>query len=40
MSDRSPSAASLWANGLFAITIYADDLVASRRFYGETLQMK
>ena len=39
MSDRSPSAASLWANGLFAITIYADDLAASRRFYGETLQM-
>jgi catechol 2,3-dioxygenase-like lactoylglutathione lyase family enzyme len=31
---------SLWLNGLFAITIYADDLATSRAFYGETLGME
>ena len=34
------SSTSLWSNGLFAITIYADDLVVSRKFYGEMLQMQ
>ena len=34
------SSTSLWSNGLFAITIYADDLAASRRFYGDLLQMQ
>ena len=34
------SSTSLWSNGLFAITIYADDLPASRKFYGEMLQMQ
>jgi catechol 2,3-dioxygenase-like lactoylglutathione lyase family enzyme len=32
--------ASMWSRGLFAITIYADDLAASRKFYGEMLQMQ
>lgn len=32
--------ASLWANGPSTITIYVDDLAASRAFYGETLQMQ
>mgnify|MGYP003889492425 CR=1 FL=1 len=40
MSSGSPSLASLWSNGLFAITIYADNLSASRKFYGEMLQME
>ena len=40
MSSGSPSIASLWSNGLFAVTIYADDLSASRRFYGDLLQMQ
>ena len=34
------SSTSLWSNGLFAITIYADDLSASRKFYGDLLQME
>ena len=40
MSSGSPSLASLWSNGLFAVTIYADDLSASRKFYGDLLQMQ
>lgn len=32
--------ASMWSRGLFAITIYADDLAASRKFYGEMLLMQ
>ena len=34
------ASAPLWSNGLFAVTIYADDLSASRRFYGDLLQMQ
>ena len=34
------ASAPLWLNGLFAVTIYADDLSASRRFYGDLLQMQ
>ena len=34
------ASAPLWLNGLFAVTIYADDLPASRKFYGEMLQMQ
>ena len=34
------SSTSLWSNGLFAITIYADDLAVSRKFYGDLLQMQ
>jgi catechol 2,3-dioxygenase-like lactoylglutathione lyase family enzyme len=40
MSSGSSTSASLWSNGLFAITIYADDLAASRKFYGDLLQMQ
>ena len=40
MFSGSPSIASLWSNGLFAVTIYADDLSASRKFYGDLLQME
>ena len=31
---------SLWSSGLFAVTIYAEDLAVSRKFYGEMLQME
>ena len=34
------ASAPLWLNGLFAVTIYADDLPASRKFYGNLLQMQ
>ena len=34
------SSTSLWSNGLFAITIYADNLAVSRKFYGEMLHMQ
>ena len=34
------SSTSLWSNGLFAVTIYADDLAVSRKFYGDLLQMQ
>jgi catechol 2,3-dioxygenase-like lactoylglutathione lyase family enzyme len=40
MSDVQSPLRALWSKGLFAITIYADDLVASRHFYGEVLQME
>ena len=40
MSSGSSTSAPLWSNGLFAVTIYADDLSASRRFYGDLLQMQ
>ena len=40
MGESGVSSASLWSNGLFAITIYADDLAVSRKFYGDLLQME
>ena len=40
MEKGNVSSTSLWSNGLFAVTIYADDLAVSRKFYGEILQME